>query len=207
MRAQPFITPMHRGRLPTCPRRHARVDGPERPSGRNASCGITPSTIMSPTRSHPGPRTEIRLGARAHPPSNSAGTAPVKRSALGPAGRPRGDRAPPPTLTSNHRSLPRPGQQQPGSRACHVVHAQIRGSAPSASAAARTECRVAWIGAVSPSLLPLPRCDSDCARTPDRPPFVGPPRVRFHGVGPGGTVSRSAPGRRARTCALSLSGS
>ena len=100
MRAQPFITPMHRGRLPTCSRRHARVDGPERPSGRTASsCGITPSTIMSPTRSHPGPRTEIRLGARAHTPvPASAATAPVKRFALGPPGRPRGDRAPPPTL-------------------------------------------------------------------------------------------------------------
>jgi hypothetical protein len=53
---------------------------------------------MSPTRSHPGPWTEIRLGARAHAPSDSAGTAPVKRFALGPAGRPRGDRAPPPAL-------------------------------------------------------------------------------------------------------------
>ena len=66
MRAQPFTTPMHRGRLPACSCCHARVDGPERPSGRNAFCGITPSTIMSPTRSHPGPWTEIRLGACAH---------------------------------------------------------------------------------------------------------------------------------------------
>jgi hypothetical protein len=66
MRAQPFITPMHRGRLPAASCRHLSVDGPERPSGRNAVCGITPSTIMSPTRSHPGPRTEIRPGARAH---------------------------------------------------------------------------------------------------------------------------------------------
>ena len=103
MRAQPFITPMHRGRLLTCSRRHDRVDGLERPSGRNASCGITPATIMSPTRSHPGPRTQIRPGARAQPPSASAATAPVKRSALGPAGRPRGDRAPPPALTQQSR--------------------------------------------------------------------------------------------------------
>jgi len=105
MRAQPLITPMHRGRLPTCSRRHARVDGPERPSGRTAStCGITPSTIMSPTRSHPGPRTEIRLGARAHTPvPASAATAPVKRFALGPPGRPRGDRAPPPALDQRSR--------------------------------------------------------------------------------------------------------
>jgi hypothetical protein len=58
---------MHRGRLPACSCRHALgVDGPERPSARNAVCAITPSTIMSPTRSHPGPWTEIRLGARAH---------------------------------------------------------------------------------------------------------------------------------------------
>jgi hypothetical protein len=107
MRAQPLITPMRRGRLPACSRRHARVDGPERPSGRNAFCGITPSTIMSPTRSHPtGPRTEIRPGARAHAPSDSASTAPVKRFALGPPGRPRGDRAPPPALNKQPRAAP-----------------------------------------------------------------------------------------------------
>jgi len=103
MRAQPFITPLRRGWLPAASCRHARVDGPERPSGRNASCGITPSPIMSPTRSHPGPRTEIRLGARAHAPSDSAATAPVKRFALGPPGRPRGDRAPPPALNQQSR--------------------------------------------------------------------------------------------------------
>jgi hypothetical protein len=117
MRAQPLITPMHRGRLPTCSRHHAlALDGPERPSGRTALCGITPSsgrtalcgitpsTIFAPTRSHPGPRTEIRPGARAHqPPSDSASTAPVKRSALGPAGRPPGERAPPPALTQQPR--------------------------------------------------------------------------------------------------------
>jgi hypothetical protein len=55
MRAQPSLTPMHRGRLPQASRRHARVDGPERPSGRNASpSGITPATIMSPTGANPG---------------------------------------------------------------------------------------------------------------------------------------------------------
>ena len=86
MRAQPFITPMRRGRLPTCSCRHPLpgVGGPERPSGRTAlPSGVTPSPIMSPARSHPGPWTEIRLGARAHAPSDSAGTAPVKRFALG----------------------------------------------------------------------------------------------------------------------------
>jgi hypothetical protein len=73
MRAQPLITPMHRGRLPAVSCRHPPpgVDGPERPSGRNAVCGITPATIMSPARSHPGPRTEIRPGARAHHPRTS----------------------------------------------------------------------------------------------------------------------------------------
>jgi hypothetical protein len=68
VRAKPFVKQMRRGRLPECSRRHRLVDGPERPSGRNASpSGITPSNIMSPapepTR---GSRTEVRLGARAH---------------------------------------------------------------------------------------------------------------------------------------------
>ena len=64
LRAQPSLTPMHRGRLPACSCRHARVDGLHRPSGRTAS-RITPSPIMSPIRSHPGSWTEIRLGVRA----------------------------------------------------------------------------------------------------------------------------------------------
>jgi hypothetical protein len=64
-RAQPSLTPMPRGRLPACSCRHQPVDGLHRPSGRTASRN-TPSTIMSPLRSHPGPRTEIRLGVRAH---------------------------------------------------------------------------------------------------------------------------------------------
>ena len=68
VRAQPFVNQMRRGRLPAGSCRHVLVDGPERPSGRNASpSGITPSNIMSPapepTR---GSRTEVRLGARAH---------------------------------------------------------------------------------------------------------------------------------------------
>ena len=67
VRAQPFITQMRRGRLPASSCRHHLVDGPERPSGRNASpSGITPSNIMSPARSQPGSWTEVRLGARAH---------------------------------------------------------------------------------------------------------------------------------------------
>jgi hypothetical protein len=41
------------------------------------------------------------MGARAHTPPPSASTAPVKRFALGPPGRPRGDRAPPLALNHN----------------------------------------------------------------------------------------------------------
>ena len=68
VRAQPFVTQMRRGRLPAPRCRHHQVDGPERPSGRNASPSrITPSNIMSPapepTR---GSWTEVSLGARAH---------------------------------------------------------------------------------------------------------------------------------------------
>ena len=67
MRAQAPHQLINRGRLPEFSRRHAIVlDGLERPSGRTAPSGITPSPIMSPTRSNPGPWTEIRLGARAH---------------------------------------------------------------------------------------------------------------------------------------------
>src|SRR5450755_2638248 len=67
VRAKPSFTQMRRGQLPPSSCRHHKVDGHHRPSGRNASpSGITPSTIMSPTRKHPGSWTEIRLGARAH---------------------------------------------------------------------------------------------------------------------------------------------
>ena len=68
VRAKPFVTQIAAAGSPQPPARHAHVDGPERPSGRNASpSGIIPSNIMSPapepTR---GSRTEVRLGARAH---------------------------------------------------------------------------------------------------------------------------------------------
>jgi hypothetical protein len=93
VRAQPFVTPMRRGRLPACSCRHHPVDGPERPSGRNASpSGITRSNIMSPARSHPGSWTEVRLGARAHttrttyrahaPPAHSSSTPTTPDPAL-----------------------------------------------------------------------------------------------------------------------------
>ena len=68
VRAQPFVTQIAAAGSRQSPGRRAHVDGPERPSGRNASpSGITPSNIMSPapepTR---GSWTEVRLGARAH---------------------------------------------------------------------------------------------------------------------------------------------
>ena len=44
------------------------------------------------------------MGARAHTPTNSANTAPVKRCALSPPDRPTGDRAPP--LAPNHNEWP-----------------------------------------------------------------------------------------------------
>jgi hypothetical protein len=71
-RAEPSLTPMRRGRLPDCCCRHLAVDGPERPSGRNASpSGITPSNILSPARNQPGSRTEVSPGARAHNTAHS----------------------------------------------------------------------------------------------------------------------------------------
>ncbi len=68
VRAKPFVTQIAAAGSRHAPARHAHVDGPERPSGRNASpSGITQSNIMSPapepTR---GSWTEVRLGARAH---------------------------------------------------------------------------------------------------------------------------------------------
>jgi hypothetical protein len=67
VRAKPFVTPMRRGRL-----HHAPAATPawtaliDRAAATPAPSGITPSTITSPARIQPGPRTEIRLGARAH---------------------------------------------------------------------------------------------------------------------------------------------
>jgi hypothetical protein len=84
VRAKPSPSQMRRGRLPAVSCRHEFVDGPERQSGRNPSpSGITPSNIMSPapepTR---GPRTEVRLGARAHTThtNNHAHAPPAARS-------------------------------------------------------------------------------------------------------------------------------
>ena len=68
VRVKPHVTQMRRGRLPATRCRHAHVDGPERPSGRNAPpSGITPSNIMSPAPEPiRGSRTEVSPGARAH---------------------------------------------------------------------------------------------------------------------------------------------
>jgi hypothetical protein len=91
VRAKPLLTPMHRGQLPAASRRHARVDGPERQSGRNASPNrVTPSTIMSPARN--GSWTEIRLGARAH------NTRTTNRAHAPPANRPTNTVNPDPVL-------------------------------------------------------------------------------------------------------------
>jgi hypothetical protein len=61
VRAQPSLTQMRRGRLPACSCRHPLVDGPERPSGRNASpSGINRSGRR---RAHPdAPHTTGRAG-------------------------------------------------------------------------------------------------------------------------------------------------
>jgi hypothetical protein len=85
VRAKPFVTQIAAAGSRHAPARHHQVDGPERPSGRNAPpSGITPSNIMSPT-AEPTRRswTEVRLGARAHtrttdrahaPPANRSST-------------------------------------------------------------------------------------------------------------------------------------
>jgi hypothetical protein len=68
MRATPPVKQMRRGQLPAGSCRHARVNGLQRQSGRNAyPSGITRSNIMSPTPEPTrGSRTEVTLGARAH---------------------------------------------------------------------------------------------------------------------------------------------
>jgi hypothetical protein len=93
VRAKPSFTQMHRGQFPAGSCRHQKVVGLHRQSGRNASpSGITPSTIMSPTRSNPGSWTEIRLGARAH-------TTPTpQRAHSPPAAPPTNPTKPDPTL-------------------------------------------------------------------------------------------------------------
>jgi hypothetical protein len=85
-RAKPSQSQMRRGQLLPGSCRHHLVDGPERPSGRNASpSGITPSHIMSPapepTR---GSWTEVRLGVRARNTltADRARASPADRSSV-----------------------------------------------------------------------------------------------------------------------------
>ena len=68
VRAQPFVNQMRRGQLPAVACRHARVDGLQRPSGRNAS----PSgTNRGRDASCPTPPAQIPACALTHwaPPS------------------------------------------------------------------------------------------------------------------------------------------
>jgi hypothetical protein len=109
VRAKLSINQMRRGRLHARSCRHVRVDGPYRPSGRNASpSGITRSTIMSPAQGSPGSWTEIRPSARAH-------TRPADRA-----------HAPPPSSTV-------PTSQQRTPKGCDggPCTDKERGSAPS----------------------------------------------------------------------------
>jgi hypothetical protein len=94
VRAKPLLTQIAAASSRQPPARHAHVDGPERPSGRNASpSGITPSNIMSPTPEPTrGSRTEVRLGARAH------NTHPVDRAHAPPANRSSTPTTPDPAL-------------------------------------------------------------------------------------------------------------
>jgi hypothetical protein len=58
---------MNRGQLPArlLPTRPGG-NGPERMSGRNTICRNTPSHIMPPTRSQPGPSAKVSQGVRGH---------------------------------------------------------------------------------------------------------------------------------------------
>jgi hypothetical protein len=64
-----FITPMRSGPLPTASCRHARVYGLERLSGRTASSQRDHPIkhLVAGRGANPRSRTEVRLGARAHP--------------------------------------------------------------------------------------------------------------------------------------------
>jgi hypothetical protein len=72
--------PMNRGRLPARPPpTRARGDGPQRLSRRITNCRNTPSNIMPPTRSQPGPSAEVSPGARAHQRTPQRAHAPPSR--------------------------------------------------------------------------------------------------------------------------------
>src|SRR5437763_11126847 len=92
---------MNRGQLPARLLPTLRRGRPTKTERPHPICRNTPSHIMSPTRSQPGPSAEVSLGVRGHTSTTSARTASVKRFALAPTGRPAGDRAPPLTLDRN----------------------------------------------------------------------------------------------------------
>jgi hypothetical protein len=79
---------MNRGQLPARLLPTQLGDGHERSSGRNTICRNTPSTIISPARSQPRPRTEVSQGVRAHTTSS------LQRA-----------HAPPPSLTAPRRQV------------------------------------------------------------------------------------------------------
>jgi hypothetical protein len=88
VRAKPFINQMRRGRLPAASCRHARVDGPERPSGRNASpsginrgrdspspcgLGLPPAQIPACASTHWAPPSGFGVEALVWPGVKDAG--------------------------------------------------------------------------------------------------------------------------------------
>jgi hypothetical protein len=86
VRAQPFVTPMRRGRLPACSRRHTHVDGPqktERPQRFPERDHPINHHVAGPA-ANPGSWTEVRLGARAHTnrtANRARASPPTRRSA------------------------------------------------------------------------------------------------------------------------------
>ena len=151
---------MRRGQLPACPCRRVRADGPKRSSRRNAAPtrGGTPHRPSCQQPEPPGPRTETRPGARAQTSSDNPVAAPVKRFALGPAGRPSGDRAPPPALnrviTGRIRN---PQPRQPRRRACQHGPAQIRWQQHQHSRARRCA-----LGSACPAPKPISKRSGRC---------------------------------------------
>ena len=84
VRAQPLVTQMRRGQLPNTRCRHAYVDGPERPSGRNASlsginrgrdrrCQRPPAQIPASALTHWAPPSGFGVKADPGPGVKDAG--------------------------------------------------------------------------------------------------------------------------------------
>jgi transposase len=95
--------PMNRGQLPArlLPTRPGG-DGLQRLSGRNTICRNTPSNIMPPTRSQPGPSAEVSLGVRGHTPAPQRAHAPPTT----PSRNRRPTRLTPPAETSKQQREP-----------------------------------------------------------------------------------------------------